>query len=246
MAVGLWTRVLLPQLLGADLPGAAKAGAASPTPLSAAGATTCVAFLATLVGGSGEAALMASASAGLSVPALAEDDGSAVTHPVVPSEALEAVVRSCFSAQPPLATATRMQLLRLYETLREAALAGADGGGFDVAQWSRLAIDSAGASPGGYEGEGDELVAQAARNVVSCVLIGGGTSGEAAGEAWVSRHKNQLKGSTRVLVHLLATHRYSLFELRRNRPRTHAFFGTLRALRLRHRCPFGPHFYDGA
>ena len=117
---------------------------------------------------------------------------------VIPPAALEAIVRSQFSESSHLQIAYRIRLLKQYEVLRELAFAGAKQGGFSCEESIRLALYTAVMSEGPYEGSGDESVDQAARNVLCCIACD-----SQAASVWESRHKQQLKGSTRVLQHLL-------------------------------------------
>ena len=76
-------------------------------------------------------------------------------------------------------------------------LAGAQAG-FSCSEELQLALESAAQAASEAASNGDETVQQAARNVVACLL-----HDDAAFMAWQTRHKHQLRGSTRVLQHLL-------------------------------------------
>ena len=127
--------------------------------------------------------------------------GTSTVEPVVPPAALDAIVRSQFSDSSHLQTAQRIKLLKQYEVLRELAFAGSQAGGFNCKDGVRLALDTAVLSDGPYEGSGDETVDQAARNILACIA-----EDNQAVNVWEVRHKQQLKGSTRVLQHLLHVH----------------------------------------
>ena len=70
--------------------------------------------------------------------------------------------------------------------------------GFSCSEELRLALESAAQAASKAASDADETVQQAARNVVACLL-----HDDAAFMAWQTRHKHQLRGSTRVLQHLL-------------------------------------------
>lgn len=70
--------------------------------------------------------------------------------------------------------------------------------GFSCSEELQLALESAAQAASEAASNGDETVKQAARNVVACLL-----HDDAAFMAWQTRHKHQLRGSTRVLQHLL-------------------------------------------
>ncbi|KAL3154375.1 hypothetical protein ABBQ32_013852 [Trebouxia sp. C0010 RCD-2024] len=126
------------------------------------------------------------------------EGGTSIVEPVVPPAALDAIVRSQFTDSSHLQIAQRIKLLKQYEVLRELAFAGSQAGGFDCKESLRLALDTAVLSDGPYEGPGDETVDQAARNILACIA-----EDSQAAQVWETRHKQQLRGSTRVLQHLL-------------------------------------------
>ena len=225
MGIAIWLRVLLPQIIGTQLPTVAqKAG----TPAESAvlvmapiGINVALDYLQGLLNKAQEAPLQQQtndrgypkwhggsadlrssnsllhrlASVGLRY---SSTDGSSTVEPVVPPAALEAITRSQFSDSSHLQTAQRIKLLKQYEVLRELAFTGSRQGGFDCEESLRLALDTAVLSDGPYEGLGDETLDQCARNILSCVA-----AESDAAIVWESRHKQQLKGSTRILQHLL-------------------------------------------
>lgn len=225
MGIAIWLRVLLPQVLGVQLPTVMQKTAPTVEPavlvMSSQGINTSLQYLESLLSRSYEAPLQqqtndhgfpewhgGSANLGVSNSVLhrlaaiglrySEPDNTSMVEAVVPPAALEAIVRSQFSDSSHLQTAQRIKLLKQYEVLRELAFAGAQNGGFSCEEGIRLALDTAVLSDGPYEGAGDETVDQAARNMLSYIAC----DSQAAG-VWESRHKQQLKGSTRVLQHLL-------------------------------------------
>ncbi|DBB03869.1 TPA: hypothetical protein ACH3X1_012957 [Trebouxia sp. C0004] len=225
MGVAIWLRVLLPQILGMQLPSVMQktAPAAEPAVLVMAsqGISTALDYLDGLLrsthepplqqhtndhgfpewhGGSANLGASNSVLHRLSVIGLRypEPDKTHMVEAVVPPAALEAIIRSQFSESSHLKIAYRIRLLKQYEVLRELAFAGAKQGGFSCEESIRLALDTAVMSEGPYEGSADESVDQAARNMLCCIACD-----SQAATVWESRHKQQLKGSTRVLQHLL-------------------------------------------
>ena len=226
MGIAIWLRVLLPQIIGTLLPtvmqkAAAPSAESAVLVMAPTGINTALDYLQALLntaqepplqqqtndhgfpewhGGSANLRSSNSVLHRLACIGLrySETDGSSTVLPVVPPAALEAIIRSQFSDSSHLQTAQRIKLLKQYELLRELAFAGARCGAFDCQESVRLALDTAVLSDGSFEGPGEETVDQAARNILSCLA----EDSRAAG-VWESRHKQQLKGSTRVLQHLL-------------------------------------------
>ena len=126
---------------------------------------------------------------------------TSTSDPVVTPAALEGIVRTQFSSSSQLQTTQRIKLLKQYEVLRDLAFIGAKNGGFSCQEALRLALDTAVLSDGPFQGPGDDVIDQAARNMLSSIAYE-----PQAAAAWESRHNKQLKGSTRVLQHLLAVH----------------------------------------
>ena len=225
MGVAIWLRVLLPQILGMQLPSVMQKTASGAEPavliMTPQGIGTSLDYLAGLLSSTHEPPLQqhtndhgfpewhgGSANLGASNSVLhrlsaiglhyPEPDNTHMVEAVVPPAALEAIVRSQFSESSHLLIKHRIRLLKQYEVLRELAFAGARQGGFSCEESIRLALDTAVMSEGPYEGGGDESMDQAARNVLCCIAYD-----SQAATVWESRHKQQLKGSTRVLQHLL-------------------------------------------
>lgn len=225
MGIAIWLRVLLPQIIGMQLPTIMQKAAPSPDSavlvMAPAGINTALDYLQALLntaqeppmqqqtndhgfpewhGGSANLRSSNSILHRLACIGLrySTSDGSSTVEPVVPPAALEAIIRSQFADSSHLQTAQRIKLLKQYELLRELAFAGARAGAFDCEESLRLALDTAVLSDGSFEGPGDETVDQAARNILSCIA-----EDSQAARVWESRHKQQLKGSARVLQHLL-------------------------------------------
>lgn len=74
-----------------------------------------------------------------------QENGKSSAEPVVPSGAIEAIVRSCYSAEASFGPVeARNSLLHIYEELRELYLAGVDGGVNSPHDAVRLLLDTAG------------------------------------------------------------------------------------------------------
>ena len=224
MGIAIWLQVLLPQIIGIQLPKVIQKMAAPAEPavlvMNPIGINVSLDYIQGLLnmaqeapmqqqtndhgfpqwhGGSADLSSSNSllhrlASVGLRY---SEADKTTTVEPVVPPAALEAIVRSQFADSSHLQTAQRIKLLKQYEILRELAFAGSQAGGFDCKESLRLALDTATLLERPYEGAGDEELDQAARNILACIA-----EDSQAAHVWESRHKQQLKGSTRVLQHL--------------------------------------------
>lgn len=257
MAVGIWVRVLLPQILGTQLPSVLQKTAppadSTVTPLSNQNIKTALEYLDSLLSPTQEAPLevrkndhgfpewhagsvnlQASnsqlhnlASIGLKY---VDATDKHIVDPVIPPAALEGIARTQFSNSSHLQTAQRIKLLKQYEVLRELAFVGAANGGFSCEESLRLSLDTAVLSDGPFQGAGDETVDQAARNMLCCVACD-----PQAPAVWESRHNKQLKGSTRVLQHLLAVHPQHFRPIFATRESKAAFVKLLQSLRQRHK-----------
>ena len=256
MGTAIWLRVLLPQILGMQLPTVMQKTASTPEPavlvMAPQGVNNALQYLESLLsktheaplqqqtndhgfpewhGGSADLTASNSPLHRLSAIGLryAEPDGTCTVEPVVPPAALEAIVRSQFSDSSHLQTAQRIKLLKQYEVLRELAFAGATDGGFSCEESIRLALDTAVLSDGPYEGSGDETVDQAARNMLSCIA-----HDSQAATVWESRHKQQIKGSARVLQHLLHVYPSHFQPVQASAQGQAALLRLLQSLRQRH------------
>lgn len=257
MAVGIWVRVLLPQILGTQLPSILQktATSADSTVIVLSNQNTKIAleYLDSLLSSTqespleirkndhgfpewhaGSVNLQASNSqlhnlASIGLKYVDAADKSTV-DPVVPPAALEYIARTQFSNSSHLQTAQRIKLLKQYEVLRELAFVGAANGGFSCEESLRLSLDTAVLSDGPFQGAGDETVDQAARNMLCCIACDA-----QAPAVWESRHNKQLKGSTRVLQHLLAVHPQHFRPILASRESKAAFVKLLQSLRQRHK-----------
>ena len=257
MAVGIWVRVLLPQILGTQLPSILQKTATSvdSTVIVLSNQNTKIAleYLDSLLSSTqespleirkndhgfpewhaGSVNLQASNSqlhnlASIGLKYVDAADKSTV-DPVVPPAALEGIARTQFSNSSHLQTAQRIKLLKQYEVLRELAFVGAANGGFSCEESLRLSLDTAVLSDGPFKGTGDEIVDQAARNMLCCVACD-----VQAPAVWESRHNKQLKGSTRVLQHLLAVHPQHFRPILASKESKAAFVNLLQSLRQRHK-----------
>lgn len=257
MAVGIWIRVLLPQILGTQLPSilqkSAPAADSAVTPIGAQNTKVALEYLDSLLSSTREAPLTTRtndhgfpewhagsvnlqasnsqlyklASIGLKY---ADVTDKHVVEPVVPPAALEGIARTQFSTSSQLQTAHRIKLLKQYELLRELAFVGAANGGFSCEESLRLSLDTAVLSDGPFQGPGDETVDQAASNMLCCIACDA-----QAPSVWESRHNKQLKGSTRVLQHLLAVHPQHFRPVLATRESKAAFIKLLQSLKQRHK-----------
>ena len=256
MGVAIWLRVLLPQIIGMQLPTVIQKAA---TPAGSAvlvmapiGINVSLDYIQGLLNMAQEAPMQQrtndhgfpewhAGSANLSssnsqLHRLASvglrystADGASTVEPVVPPAALDAIVRSQFSEGSHLQTAQRIKLLKQYEVLRELALAGSQAGGFNCNDGVRLALDTAVLADGPFEGPGNETVDQAARNILACIA-----QDNQAAHVWEVRHKQQLKGSTRVLQHLLAVYPRHFHPLLATAKSKAVLLKLLQTLRQRH------------
>ena len=89
-----------------------------------------------------------------------QESGKAIVEPVVPTAAIDAIVRTSFAVEPSFGpAAARARLLHHYEELRELALAGVAAGHNKVQDAVRLALDTAAAgSEAGRTGDAEEVV----------------------------------------------------------------------------------------
>ena len=96
----------------------------------------------------------------LRVSGLCQENGKALVEPVVPTAAIDAIVRTSFAAEPSFGpAAARARLLHHYEELRELALAGVAAGHSKAQDAVRLALDTAAAgSEAGRTGDVEEVV----------------------------------------------------------------------------------------
>lgn len=257
MAVGICMRVLLPQILGTQLPSvlqkSAPTNGSTVSPLGVQNTKIALEYLDNLLSSTHEAPLQIRkndhgfpewhagsvnmqasnsqlhklASIGLKYMDVTDKH---VVDPVVPAAALEGIARTQFSNSSQLQTAQRIKLLKQYELLRELAFVGAANGGFSCEESLRLSLDTAVLSDGPFQGAGDETVDQAARNMLCCVACDA-----QAPAVWESRHNKQLKGSTRVLQHLLAVHPQHFRPILATRESKAAFVKLLQSLRQRHK-----------
>ncbi len=207
-------RVLLPQLLGADV-GAPVAAAVM---MDAPGHDAALSFLAHL---------LARQPAG-SV-ALGEE-----LVPTVAPAMVEAAARLALggAAAPEVPRPTLERVAALQPRLAALAAAAGPQQRQHFEEWLSAALETAGGASTGAHGAGDALVAAAASSVLSCLA-----AEPACYAAWESAHKKQLKGSARVLQHLL--HGYSgnaqLRALLRQGRHALAFRQLLQALPPRHK-----------
>lgn len=256
MGVAIWLRVLLPQILGIQLPSVMQRSASTAEPavlvMAPQGISTSLVYLDSLLSRSheaptqqqtndhgfpewhgGSANLRPSNSMLHRLAAIglrySEPDNTSMVEAVVPPAALEAIVRSQFSDSSHLQTAQRIKLLKQYEVLRELAFAGAESGGFSCEEGVRLALDTATLSEGPYEGVNDETVDQAARNMLCCIA-----KDSQSASVWESRHKQQLKGSTRVLQHLMHAYPNHFQPIQASAQARATALRLLQALRQRH------------
>lgn len=257
MGIAIWLRVLLPQILGMQLPTVLQKSVA---PLESAilvmtpmGINVSLDYIQGLLNIAQEAPMQqqtndhgfpewhgGSANLRSSNSLLhrlaciglrySVDGGTSTVEPVVPPAALDAIVRSQFSDSSHLQTAQRIKLLKQYEVLRELAFAGSHAGGFDCKESLRLALDTTVLADGPYEGPGDETVDQAARNILACIA-----EDSQAAQVWESRHKQQLRGSTRVLQHLLHVYPKHFEPLLATAKGKAGLLKLLQSLRQRHR-----------
>ncbi|KAI8462957.1 MAG: hypothetical protein J3K34DRAFT_527379 [Monoraphidium minutum] len=245
-AAAAWVRVLLPQCLGAPLPapggkGGAGGGApAAPPRMDAASQEAAVALLEGLLKQLGPGAVDVAL-------------GGGALEPVVPGAAVEALARAAAPPAPDAApagppaggkgkaggaaaaaaaavAANAALAARLHAPL--LALAGASrAGGRQQGEWLVMALETAGMSAAALDAA-DALTDRAAASVAACLAS---PSGEAAFEVWESKHKGQLRGSSRVLA-ALARRPELLRPVLAGRGRAEALRKLLDALPSRHKA----------
>lgn len=84
----------------------------------------------------------------------------------------------------------------LYPTLRSLAFACASHTALH--DFLKFSLEFAAKSEGGYLGRGDRIVDEATENVIRCLL-----NDSECFDVWTTKHKGQIRGSCRVLQHLL-------------------------------------------
>lgn len=92
-----------------------------------------------------------------------------------------------------------------------------------------LALAFAGKSEGGYMGPGDEMVSVAAENLVTCLQ-----HDLECFEVWAVNHKKQIKGSCRILQHLLHASPKAFTDMMKSTVHKKAFMATMKKLQDRH------------
>lgn len=217
-ALAAWVRVLLPQLLGQDVTPRKPATAAAATDGGAAGGATAdgkPAHVAPLDAGSFEVvtfygstllsdpAIAGSAESGRSTSGNSDvplSNGQSV--PVVPAVYVEAVSRSVDDSCTSLARPIKSRLQAMHLLLVDVAATSAIPQQYS--EWLPMALETASLSTAAPEGEGDALVARAAASVVLCL-----EHDDACFRVWELKHRGHIKGSARVLQHLLHCYSHS-------------------------------------
>lgn len=234
VAVAVWVRVLLPQVLGSSSAAALSPAAApvgkggsgasatqpqqppqQPHQLSEASAAKAFQYLDGLLG---SPAVKRDMHLGIVVR-----EGEALM-PLVPPESLVALLQAAHDRGRLLGDTA--SLARSHQgILRTIALSGVPDGGFDAAELLRLSLDAAAAAPA----TDDPLVLECAHLVVEALEAHDG-----AFAAWQTRHKGQLRGSSRVLGALQHSYPDALMPLLALPAKRAAFVELMRALRQRH------------
>ncbi|GMH39972.1 hypothetical protein BSKO_07876 [Bryopsis sp. KO-2023] len=154
------------------------------------------------------------------------DGGSEMQEPVVSLPALDiilSVVYSSASVPPQIA-----KTLKTYSSeFRQFALAVKSPAVLQA--FVPLTLAFAGKSEGGYMGPGDEMVSIAAENLMTCLQ-----HDLECFEVWAVNHKKQIKGSCRILQHLLHASPKKFTDLTRSSIHQKSFMATMRKLQDRH------------
>jgi hypothetical protein len=177
-------RVLLPQLLGVDLAGSGAAAV-----MDAPAHEPALAYLGGLLAGRPEGSVQ-----------LGEAREAVVAPAMV--EAASRLGLGAAAAAPEVPRATLERLAQLQPRLSALAAAAGPLQRQHYECWLLAALETAGAAASPPHGAGDAVAAAAAASVLGCLA-----AEPACYALWEAKHKAQLKGSARVLQHLL--HGYS-------------------------------------
>lgn len=204
VGLAVWTRVLLPQLLGVELAAAPSTSGKAATDaanssvsgtLDAQSQEAAIDYAVALLATSGMQSRL-----GSDQPAdLSSTEGPAAA---IPSPSVESVARTCFvdGTGAGIRAQTRTRLAtQVFPAL--AALAATSRVPQQHVAWVPLALETAAnVSTSSFQGvEGDAVVERAA-----CALLASLVRCDAAFGVWELKHKNSIKGSSRVLQLLAA------------------------------------------
>lgn len=237
VAVAVWVRVVLPQLLG-TLPAGAKkndtqtktegsAGGEAkdgPTSLDASCHEVALQYVNQLLVGN----VMTKVAEERKGGDVIKGDGE--VEPVVPGLFVETLMRGCMeetSGPSSMSRGIRSRCQSLYLLLRDVACASESTRQYE--EWLPVALETAGMSNSGAFSEGDELVARASSHVVMCLL-----KEDKCFQVWENKHKGMLKGSARVLQHM-AHSQAVLSPVLKNTDKAGAWLRLLDALPARHK-----------
>lgn len=200
--LALWLQVILPQLLGVDLEQAKnKKGKgkkeAQMYVLDPKNYTIVADCLKRGVSGDSKSGfspkIREAAKEGLKMKC----KGTEVTEPVVSLSSLNKIQCAiCLDLTVPIPSQILSQLNDLYPTLRSLAFSSASHSALH--DFLKSSLDFAAKSEGGYLGKGDRIVDEATENIIGCLL-----KDSDCFDVWTTKHKGQIRGSCRVLQHLL-------------------------------------------
>ncbi|CAD7695588.1 unnamed protein product [Ostreobium quekettii] len=197
--LALWLQAILPQLLEADQgkgkKGKGKAGQQAHVlePTSYTVVADCL--RRGLNGGSGSGMstqIKEAAKDGLS----AKCGGTQVNEPVVSLRSLDQVQCAIHLQHARLPVQVVTQLQDVYPAMRSIALSCASQK--SLHGFLKSSLEYAAKSEGGYLGRGDSIVEEAVENVITCL-----SRDPECFDVWTTKHRGQIRGSCRVLQHLL-------------------------------------------
>ncbi|CAD7701105.1 unnamed protein product [Ostreobium quekettii] len=228
--LALWLQAILPQLIGLDQ-GKGKKGKGK---VSQQGYILDPATYATvedclrrgLSGGNGagfSAAVKQAAKDGLTVKC----DGTEVTEPIISLTSLDLLRSAIHLHHARVPPRVLSQLQEAYPVLRSIALSSASRSSTHV--FLKCSLEFASKTEGGVLGQGDAAVSEAAENVIACLA-----KDAECFEVWTTKHKGHIRGSCRILQHLLHAPPASFRKLLSSSSNKDLFVKMLKKLQDRH------------
>lgn len=228
-----WMRILLPQLLGSPLQnpallkGKSKKKARPQYHLDSKSSQQAALVLDRgLNGGSKTFAISPTVQAAGNTGLQYMEGGCEMTEPIVSLRTLDQILILIHTSRSVPQKIVKA-IAALASTFRCFAYSSA--GPPSLQSFVPLTLAFAARSDGGYLGPGDKVVAEAARNLISCLQ-----EDPECFEVWAVSHKKEIKGSCRILQHLLHEQPREFLDMLRNPTKRAAFLATMQKLQERH------------
>lgn len=154
--------------------------------------------------------------------------GNEVSEPIISLSTLSTIQCALFlDSENRIPERILSYLKGLYPTLRSLAFSTASTS--DLQSFIKTSLEFAARSESPFIGAGDIVVSEATENIIGCLSVD-----KECFEIWTTKHKGQIRGSCRVLQHLLHTSPKSFRQLMRDSTSQTAFWRMCRQLQDRH------------